>query len=497
MSTFDMIVSGFQIALSLDNLMYCALGVLLGTIIGVLPGLGPIATMSILLPITYQIPVEASIIMLAGIYYGAQYGGSTTSILVNLPGEASSVITALDGYALAKKGKAGVALAIAAIGSFIAATIAIIGLSFFAPIISEYALHIGPPEYTTLMIVGLAMVMYLSTNSFLKSTIAAAFGLLLASIGTDPALGTSRLTFSSIKLMDGLDFAAVVMGLFGVGEILYSMDDEEEKIFITEKITQIWPSIKDLLHVKWAILRGTFIGFFIGVLPGGSTIISSLLAYSVEKKVSKNPEEFGQGALEGVASPESANNSAAIAAFIPLLTLGLPANAVMAVLFGALLIHGITPGPLMMAEHPQLFWGIINSMYIGNILLVLLNLPLVGLFVQLLKIRLSILSPFVILVTMIGAYSINNDLFELWVTLFFGVIGYFMRKYGFEPGPLILAYILGPILENSFRKSLIISGGNLSIFVERPISLFFLLIAVTMLIFHFYKNSKNNHKQNT
>lgn len=491
MSTLDMIASGFQVALSIDSLLYCALGVILGTAIGVLPGLGPIATMSILLPITYKITPQAAIIMLAGIYYGCQYGGSTTSILLNLPGEASSVVTTFDGYALAKKGRAGVALGIAAIGSFVASTIALIALSFFAPIISDFALIIGQPEYATLMLVGLTMTMYLSNKSFLKSIIIIAFGLVLSSIGTDPMDGTPRLTFGVINLMDGFDFAAVAIGLFGIGEILYNMDQEEEIKLVTTKISQIWPSLKDLLRVKWSIFRGSIIGFLVGVLPGGNTVIASLMAYSVEKRSSKHPEEFGKGALEGVASPESANNSSAVAAFIPLLTLGIPANGVMAVMYGALLIHGVTPGPLMMQQHPELFWGVIDSMYIGNFFLVLLNLPLVGVFVQLLRVRMSILAPLVILVTLIGAYSVNNSLFQVWVALGFGILGYLIRKYDFETGPMILAFVLGPIMEGAFRKSLIISLGDPMIFVQRPISLFFLLVALMMIVMQFAKTIKS------
>ncbi|MHC1761300.1 MAG: tripartite tricarboxylate transporter permease [Negativicutes bacterium] len=480
METWDAMVAGFQVALSLENLLYCMFGVTLGTAIGVLPGLGPVATMAILLPLTYNIPAEASIIMLAGIYYGAMYGGSTTSILVNLPGEAASVITCIDGYQMAKQGRAGIALGIAAIGSFIAATVAIVGLSIFAPIVSAYALLIGPPEYTTLMLLGLTFVVYLSSKSYTKAIISAMFGLLLACIGADPRLGIPRLTFGSINLMNGLDFAAIAMGLFGVGEILYSFENKEPRSLVTDKITQIWPSIDNLIEVKWPIIRGSIIGFFVGALPGGGAVISSLLSYAVEKRVSKNPEEFGKGAMAGVAGPESANNSAAVSAFIPLLTLGLPANAVMAMLFGALMIHGVTPGPFLIQEHPTVFWGVIASMYIGNILLLILNLPLVGIFVQLLKIRMSFLSPAVVLITMIGVYSINSSIFEMGVVLFFGIVGYLMRKFSFEPGPMILAFVLGPILETSFRQSLLLSYGDMSIFIQRPIALTFLLIAVAL-----------------
>lgn len=487
MGIFESMVSGFQVALSVNNLMYCVIGVVIGTVIGVLPGLGPVATISLLLPVTYNIPAEASIIMLAGIYYGAMYGGSTTTILVNLPGEAASVITSIDGYQMAKQGRAGIALGISAIGSFVAGTISIIGLSIVAPLVSGFALKFGPPEYTSLMILGLTLVIYLATKSPLKSIISAATGLLLATIGTDPEFAIPRLTFGSTELMSGLDFASIAMGLFGVGEILYSLENNAETKLVTDKITQIWPSIKDLAQAKWSIIRGSFIGFFVGILPGGGAVISSLISYTVEKRVSKHPEKFGKGAIEGVAGPESANNAAAGASFIPLLTLGLPSNAVIALIFGALLIHGVIPGPFLIKEHPGLFWGVIASMYIGNIILLLLNLPLVGLFVQLLRVRLSILSPFVILIAMIGVYSIANSTFEMWIVLVFGVIGYLMRKYEFEPGPLVLAFVLGSILENSFRQSLIISNGSLLIFITRPLSIIFIAIAVLLIATQFLK----------
>lgn len=487
---FDSLVLGFSVAFSFSNLLYCAVGVTLGTAIGVLPGLGPVATISLLLPLTYSIPLESSIILLAGIYYGAMYGGSTTSILVNLPGEAASVVTTLDGYQMAKKGRAGVALGIAAIGSFVAGTVAIIGLNLFAPIVSRWAINFGPPEYVALMVMGLTFITYLSTKSPLRSVISAVLGLLLSCIGTDPEFGGARLTFETDTLLSGLDFAVIAMGLFGVGEVLCSLEEGDEKQLVTDKIEQVFPGKKDLAAAAGPITRGSLMGFAVGLLPGGGAVIASLLSYAVEKRFSKHPEQFGQGTIEGVAGPESANNAAAGAAFIPLLTLGLPSNAVMALMFGALMIHGITPGPFLIREVPQLFWGVVVSMYIGNVLLLILNLPLIGLFVKLLKVRLSILSACVLVITLIGVYSVNNNVFDMWILLLFGIIGYLMRKFRYEPGPLVLAFVLGPILETAFRQSLIISNGNPAIFVTRPIALFFLCLAALLVLSQLFSKKK-------
>ncbi len=474
---FDSLLLGFSVALTYSNILYCAVGVTLGTAIGVLPGLGPVATISLLLPITYNIPLESSIILLSGIYYGAMYGGSTTSILVNLPGEAASVVTALDGFQMAKKGRAGAALGVAAIGSFVAGTISIVGLNLFAPIVSRWAIKFGPPEYVALMVMGLTFITYLSTKSPLKSVISALIGLLLSVIGVDPEYGGARLTFDTDTLLSGLDFAVIAMGLFGVGEVLYSLEASGETKLITDKIAQVFPSKKDLKASAGPMTRGSVLGFLVGLLPGGGAVIASLLSYALEKRISKHPEEFGKGAIEGVAGPESANNAAAGAAFIPLLTLGLPSNAVMALMFGALMIHGVTPGPFLIQEVPHLFWGVVVSMYIGNVLLLILNLPMIGFFVKLLKVRLSILSACVLVITLIGVYSVNNNVFDMWILLLFGIVGYLMRKFEYEPGPLVLAFVLGPILETAFRQSLIISNGTPAIFVTRPISLFFLCLA--------------------
>ncbi|SFB49892.1 putative tricarboxylic transport membrane protein [Cohnella sp. OV330] len=470
MDTLNAMLSGFEVALSWHNLMYCLIGVLVGNIVGVLPGLGPTATISLLLPFAFTLPPESSIIMMAGIYYGAMYGGSITSTLLDLPGEAASVVTTFDGYQMTKQGRAGIALGIAAIGSFVAGTLAVIGLSFLAPGLAGFAVRFGAPEYAVLTTLGILLVAYLGTKSFLKSALCAAFGLLLATIGQDPITGSIRLTFGSNHLLGGIDFAAMAMGVFGVGEILYNLEHLSKGTLKQTKVGRVWPTVKDFAQAKWAILRGSIIGFFVGILPGGGSIIATVASYGVEKKVSKTPERFGKGAIEGVAGPESANNAAAGAAFIPLLTLGIPSDAVMALIFGTLLLNGITPGPQLIGEHPDLFWGVVSSMYIGNALLLLLNLPFVGLFIQLLRVRSSILMAFAVVLTLIGVYSLGNDSFNMGVVLFFGVLGYLMRKAGFDPAPMVLAFVLGKILEGAFRQSLIMSNGDFAIFATRPLS---------------------------
>src|SRR5512136_3209799 len=410
MEVFYGLINGFAIALTPINLLFCFLGAVLGTAVGVLPGLGPAATIALLLPIAYTIasPVTA-IILMAGIFYGSMYGGSTTSILLNLPGEAASVVTCIDGYQMARKGRAGVALGIAAIGSFIAGTVGVIGLTLFAPPIAEFALSFGPPEKFSLALVGLLMAVTLSGASMIKGLILMVTGLLLASVGIDPISGKTRFSFGVIELQSGFDFVTLAMGVFGLGEIFYNLESAAKAEIVTTRVGQIWPRKKDWVRSRWAMLRGTLIGFFIGIIPGGGAVISSLVSYAVEKKASRHPEEFGKGAIEGVASPESANNSAAQGAFIPLLTLGIPSNVVMAILLGSLMIHNITPGPMLLKEHPQLFWGVISSMYVGNIMLLVLNLPLIGLWVQLLRVPYAILFPLVLFVCLIGAYVINNS----------------------------------------------------------------------------------------
>jgi putative tricarboxylic transport membrane protein len=472
MEIFSGLLNGFSVALTPVNLLFCFLGALLGTAVGVLPGLGPAATIALLLPLTYTIgsPVTA-IILMAGIFYGSMYGGSTTSILLNLPGEAASVVTCIDGYQMARKGRAGVALGIAAIGSFIAGTAGVIGLTLFAPPIAEFALSFGPPEKFALALVGLLMAVTLSGASIIKGLILTVIGLLLASVGIDPISGKTRFSFGIIELQSGFDFVTLAMGVFGLGEIFYNLESVAQAEIVTTRVGQIWPRMADWVKSQWAILRGTLIGFFIGIIPGGGAVISSLVSYAVEKKISKHPQEFGKGAIEGVAGPESANNAASSSSFIPLLTLGIPGNASIAMIFAALLIKGVTPGPFLISEHPDIFWGVIASMYLGNVMLLILNLPLVGVWVQLLRVPYGILAPVVILFTAIGSYSIQNQAFDIYALIGFGVFGYILRKLRFEPGPLPLAFVLGPMIEASMRQSLLMSGGSFLIFLERPISM--------------------------
>ena len=453
------------------NLLYCFIGVLTGTLIGVLPGIGPVGAMSLLLPATFRVTPVGAIIMLGGIYYGAQYGGSTTSILVNIPGEASSVVTCLDGYQMARKGRAGPALGISAMGSFIGGTVAIIGLMFVAYPLAKVALSFGPPEYFGLMCVGLVVVTFLAQGSMYKALMMALLGLLLGFIGLDLFTAIPRFTFGINELMDGVGIVPVVMGLFGISEILVNLEQPLKRQIYETKIKGLLPTLQDWAVCKWAILRGTVLGFFLGILPGGGAIVSSFASYAIEKRFSKYPEKFGTGVIEGVAAPESANNAAAQASFIPLLSLGIPANVVMAVLFGGLLIHGVQPGPLLIQNHPDLFWGVVMSMYVGNIMLLALNLPLIGMWVKVLKVPYAILFPLILLFCLIGVYSVNNSVMDIYLMILFGIVGYLMHKFGFEPAPLVLAYVLSPMLETAFRQSLNISGGSFAIFFSRPISL--------------------------
>jgi putative tricarboxylic transport membrane protein len=463
-------LEGFGLVVQPGNLIYCLVGVLVGMLIGVLPGLGPAATIAILLPITYNIDPLSAIIMLAGIYYGAQYGGTITSVLLRLPGEASTVVTVFDGFALAKQGKAGTALGIAAIGSFVGATVSIIGLTLVAPVVAGFALDFGPPEYAALALLGVLLVATVGSGHMLKALVAASVGLLLATVGRDDFTGASRFTFDSLQLSDGIDFVVVAMGLFGVAEILYNLEQRHRKPHAPATVANVWPSRKDLRQSSGAIGRGSVIGFGLGVLPGGGAVLSSLVAYAVEKRRSKTPERFGRGAVEGVAAPETANNAAATSSFIPLLTLGIPANASMAMLFGALLILGITPGPQLVEERPDVFWGVINSMYLGNVMLLVLSIPLVGIFVRVLRVRPAILAPITALITILGVYTINNSIFDIVLMIVFGVVGYLMKKTGFEPGPMVLAFVLGILVESNTRQSLLIFGGDPTGFVTRPIS---------------------------
>jgi putative tricarboxylic transport membrane protein len=481
----DGVGQGLSVALQPTNLLYVFIGVLIGTVIGVLPGLGPTATIALLLPLTYTIEPATAVILLAGIYYGSMYGGTITSVLLRLPGEAASVVTTFDGYQMAKQGRAGPALGIAAVGSFIGGVLSVIGLVLLAPPLADLAVSFGPPEYVALTALGILLVTYLGSGSPLKSLSMAALGLLLATVGQDPITGTTRFTFGQVSLFDGVDFVAVAMGLFGVGEILHSLERTEKVQAVTQRIKHIWPTRKDFRDSAGAIGRGSVLGFVIGVLPGGGGVISSLASYALEKRRAKDPSRFGKGAIQGVAGPETANNASSTSAFIPLLTLGIPANVVLALIFGALLVQGITPGPQLITDEPEVFWGVIVSMLVGNLMLLALNIPLVGVFVQLLRVRAGILAAFALVVTMAGVFSVNNDIFDMWVVLVFGVIGWLMKKTGFEPGPLVLAFVLGSIMERAFRQSMLLSGGSLDIFVTRPLSGGLLAVMALVIVISF------------
>jgi putative tricarboxylic transport membrane protein len=427
---------------------------------------------------------------MSGIFYGAQYGGSTTSILVNIPGEASTVITCLDGYQMARKGRAGPALGMAAIGSFVSGTISILGLMVLAYPLAKAALSFGPPEYFALMCLGLVVLTFLTQGSMYKALMMALFGILLGFVGLDMFTANPRFTFGVIELMDGIGIVPLMMGLFGVSEILMNIEQPLKRKIYQTRIKGLLPDLQDWVVCKWAVLRGTVIGFFLGILPGGGAVLASFVSYAIEKRVSKYPERFGSGVIEGVAGPESANNAAAQSSFIPLLSLGIPPNVVMAVLFGGLLIHGIQPGPLLIRSHPDIFWGVVMSMYIGNVMLLALNLPLIGMWVRILKVPYTILFPLILLFCLIGVYSVNNSVLDIYLMILFGVVGYFMRKFDFEPAPLALAYVLSPMLETSLRQSLNISGGSFFVFFSRPISLVCMVFVIGLLIFQIYSSIK-------
>ncbi len=482
MDLVDNITLGFSVAFQWQNLFFCFVGVLIGTLIGVLPGLGPVGAMAILLPITYGISPVTAIVMLAGIYYGSQYGGSTTSILVGIPGEASSVVTALDGHQMALQGRAGPALGIAAFSSFIAGTVAIVGLMLMAGPLVKFALKFGPAEYFSLMVLGLIILTYLAQKSMIKALLMASVGVVLGLIGLDSITGMPRFTADMPELLDGIGIAPLAMGLFGVSEILLNIERQIKRSVVVNRVKNLLPNLQDWKDSAAPMARGTAIGYLVGILPGGGTVLSSFLSYGVEKRLSKEPEKFGKGAIAGVAGPEASNNAAAQAGFIPLLSLGIPASAVMGILLGALMIHGIQPGPLLMRNEPELFWGVIASMYIGNIMLLILNLPMIGLWVRLLMVPYSVLFPIILFVALTGAFVVNGSILDLYLMLGFGVLGYFMRKFDYEPAPLILAFVLAPILEISLRQSLIISGGDVSIFFVRPISLTLLVISALLLL---------------
>jgi putative tricarboxylic transport membrane protein len=473
---------GFSVALDPTNILYCFIGVLLGTLVGVLPGIGPTATIAMLLPITFSLSPAGALIMLAGIYYGAQYGGSTTAILINLPGESSSAVTAIDGYQMAKQGRAGQALATAALGSFFAGSVATLLLAFFAPPLARAALNFGAPEYFALIVLGLLVSIALAHGSILKALAMIVLGLLLGMVGQDIYTGQPRFTFGVRELYSGLNFVSVAVGVFGVAEILRNLENEKGRDVMVKSVKGLWLSMTDFKRIIAPVLRGTALGSLLGILPGGGHILSSFASYSAEKRLSKRPEEFGRGAIEGVAGPESANNAAAQTSFIPLLTLGIPAHPVMALMVGAFILQGITPGPNVINDQPALFWGIIASMWIGNVLLVLLNLPLIGLWVKMLSIPYRALFPAIVLFACIGCYSINQNIFDVYAIGVFGVLGYVLIRFGCEPAPLLLGFVLGPLLEEHLRRAMIISRGDPSVFVTRPISATLLALALAAVI---------------
>lgn len=475
---------GLSVATDPLNLFYCFIGTILGTLIGVLPGIGPAATIALLLPITFKLSAVQAVIMLSGIYYGAMYGGSTTSILVNIPGEASCVTTCFDGHAMAKKGKAGVALGISAFGSFIGGTVGVIALQFLGAPLASFALKFGPPEYFGLLLMGMILVIYLSSKSVVNGLIMGAFGILLATVGIDVITADKRFTFNINEISDGIEVVSMVMGLFGISEVLLNLEREfKVEVAYRTKFKNLFPSLAEWGQAKWAIVRGTLVGFLLGVLPGGGAMLSNFVAYAVEKKAAKNPEEFGQGRIEGVAAPETANNAASTASFIPLLILGIPPNIVLALLIGTFMIHGLQPGPLLITEHPQVFWGTVMSMYIGNVMCMVFNLPLIGVWVQLLRVPYKVLFPLIILFCTVGSYSINSGFFDVLIMLIFGIVGYVLRKLEYELGPLVLAFIISRMLETALRQSLTMSGGDFSIFFYRPIAAVTIVAAIVISIF--------------
>ncbi len=473
---------GVATAFTLQNVGLCFLGCLIGTLVGVLPGVGPIATIAILLPITFQLEPTGALIMLAGIYYGAQYGGSTTAILVNIPGEATSVVTTLDGHQMAKQGRAGIALGIAAIGSFFAGTVATLAIAALGVPLTKLALLFGPAEYFSLMALGLAFAVVLARGSILKAGGMIFVGLLLSTIGTDLDTGEERLTFGITNLIDGIDFAVLAMGLFGFAEILRNLESKETRDVVKGAIGRLLPGKEEFRQSAKPILRGTLVGGVLGILPGNGAVLGPFASYTLEKRLAKKPQRFGRGAIEGVAGPESANNAGAQTAFIPLLTLGIPPNAVMALMVGAMTIHGIIPGPLVMSKSPDLFWGMIVSMWLGNLMLLIINLPLIGMWVRLLKVPYRLMFPSILIFCCIGMYSINNSGEDVILTAFFGLFGYAIYKFGFEPAPLLLGFVLGKLMEEKLRQAMILARGNLMTFVERPVSAVLLALAVVIIV---------------
>src|SRR5262247_1378335 len=472
---------GFSVALQPDVLWFAFLGCVVGTLVGMLPGIGPLAGISILLPLTFGLDATKAIVMLAGIYYGSQYGGSTTSILLRIPGEAASVMTCIDGNAMAKKGRAGAALCIAAVGSFIAGTFGVVVLTLVAPPLASFALRFGPPEFTALLVLGLIFLAYMSTSSLPRTLLMAAFGLLLGTIGIDTMSGHFRFSFDLPELGDGIGIVPVAVGLFGLGEILATQSHQVTSEIPHPKLRELWPSRQEWRESAMPIARGSVLGFLIGIIPGSAHIISSFMSYALEKRVSKHPEEFGHGAVAGVAGPESANNAASTGAFVPMLALGIPTGPVTAVLIAALLIHGVPPGPTLVSDHPKVFWGFVASMYVGNLMLLALNLPLVGLFVNLLRVPYAYLYPLIIMFCVIGVYEVNHSIVDVWIMLIMGVVGYGLKKFGLDPAPLVLGLVISPLFEMSLRQSLLMSNGTWTIFFERPIAATLLAICLGLL----------------
>src|SRR3982750_1089529 len=495
MELFHNLIFGFGVALTWQNLLYCMIGVSVGTLIGVLPGIGPLATIAMLLPITFSVSPVGALIMLAGIYYGAQYGGSTTAILVNLPGETSAVVTCIDGYQMARQGRAGPALAIAAIGSFIAGTFGPMLIAGAGPPLAELALKFGAPEYFSLMLMGLVAAAVLAQGDMMKSLAMVAMGLLLGIVGTDVNTGVQRFSFGITELSDGIGFIVVAVGVFAIGEIVANLGNPEERSIFTGKVKGLMPTWADFKQSAAPIARGTLLGSFFGVLPGTGPAIASFASYMVGKKLAKDPSRFGKGAIEGVAGPEAANNADAQCKFIPMLTLGLPASGVMALMLGALTIQGIQPGPQVMTQRPDLFWGLIASMWIGNLMLVVLNLPMIGLWVQLLKVPYRLLYPAILVFCSIGVYTISNTSFDVSQTAFFGLLGVIFVKLGCEPAPLLLGFVLGPMMEENLRRALLLSRGDFTVFATRPISAFLLALAVVLLIIVVLPNIRKKREE--
>lgn len=479
---FASLAHGFAVAATPANLLFCLVGVVCGTLIGVLPGLGPVATISLLLPVTFALNPISAIIMLAGIYYGAQYGGSTTAILVNIPGESTSVVTAVDGYKMAQQGRAGEALAVAAIGSFIAGCIGTLVIAVAGPPLALMTQKFASPDYFSLMVLGLVSAVVLANGSMFQAIAMIFLGLLLGMVGMDINTGQPRMTLGLIELSDGINFVALVMGLFGIAEVIANLEQVSTRVVNHSRISSIWPSMKVLRGVWASVMRGTFIGTIFGILPGGGATIAAFSAYAVEKRAAKDPSRFGNGAVEGVAGPESANNAAAQTSFVPLLTMGIPTSATMALMIGALTLHGIAPGPMVISRQPDLFWGLIASMFIGNLMLVIINLPMIGIWVKLLAVPYRLLYLIILVICAIGVYSVNNSSFDIYMTVGFTLLGYILRKLNAEPAPLLMGFVLGPMLEENFRRSLITAHGNAMVFFERPISLVLLIMSVALLL---------------